>query len=358
MLPTSVGIFSAASIGGGSYTFQLFFQDTTRAKFMRVGDTVKDSVNNEYQVTTWASYPSDMSSSTVVTVSFITTDTIPVNDSGFNSTAFTPGQADVRPAVRTDGNIFNITFLSGQSLTYEVSANWVLSAQASLAEVGDSVVDSTGKEYVITSLTANKFDDPFEVTEAVAEGVTPTAGAASLYRATTNYSLFQGTPITDPARTVVRNRDDFNIDSALQTIQNQISGNNASLTSNPENNTGSTIVKATPIRIDSLGDIATIDLSVEDESLAIVGVTSESISDGASGTIVTSGKVTDITTTATFDDIMYVSKTGTLTNIKPDIGVSGFAAGDFVISVGVISKNETNPSLKDLTVNIQIVGQL
>lgn len=358
MLPTNVGIFSASSIGGGQYTFQLFFQETVKAKFMRVGDTVQDSTGNQYEVLTWATFPSDMSSSTVVTASFITTDTIPVNDSGFNSSLFTPGQTDVRPAVRTDGNIFNITFLSGQNLTYEVNANWVLPAQAGLAEPGDAIIDSTGKEYIIISLTANKFDDPFIVTESVAEGITPTAGIASLYRPTVNYSFFQGTPVSDPARTVVRNKDDFVIDSALKTIQDQISGSNAGISSIIENNTGSTIIKGTPVRLNSFGDIATIDISAETEALAVVGITSEDIVDGASGTIITAGKVTDLTTTATFDDPMYVSKAGTLTNVKPDIGVSGFVAGDFVISMGVISKNETNPANKDLIVNIQVVGQL
>jgi hypothetical protein len=55
---------------------------------------------------------------------------------------------------------------------------------------------------------------------------------------------------------------------------------------------------------------------------------------------------------------MYIDKTGNLTDIKPSIGVNSFIAGDFVISVGVIAKNATNPANKDLVISIDVIGQL
>lgn len=358
MLSTSVGILNGTSIGGGNYTLDLFFQDGAKAKYLRVGDTVKDKNNNEYAVTTWAVSPSDFVSGGQVTVSFVTVDVAPATSAGFDSEVFTPGQVDARPAVKTSGTLSSPSVFSGQNFEYTVSANWDDGVEASQAVVGDSVVDSEGKEFEITFIDPGGFSQPFRVTESLKEGQAPTPGSASLYRSTVNFDLFQGTPISDPARTVVRNRDDFNIDAALKSLQDQIGSSNAGISSSIENNTGQTIIKSTPVRLNSFGDIATIDVGVEDEALATIGLVSADIADGASGTIVTAGKVTDITTTATFDDIMFVSKSGSLTNVKPDIGVSGFVAGDFVIAVGVIAKNESNPSLKDLIVNIQTIGQL
>lgn len=124
------------------------------------------------------------------------------------------------------------------------------------------------------------------------------------------------------------------------------------------NNTGVTMAKGTPARINSSGELDFIDVSVESQALAGVGVVAQSILNNSQGTFLSSGKVEDITTLASFGDLVYVSKTGGLTNSKPSIGVDSFISGDFVIQVGVIAKNEANPLLKDLIINIAIVGQL
>jgi hypothetical protein len=124
------------------------------------------------------------------------------------------------------------------------------------------------------------------------------------------------------------------------------------------NNTGVTMPKGTPARINVLGELDFIDVSVEAEALAGVGVTAQSIPNAAQGTFLSSGKIEDITTTAAFGDLVYVDKTGAISNTKPSIGVGGFVAGDFVIQVGVIAKNESNPTLKDLIISVAIVGQL
>lgn len=124
------------------------------------------------------------------------------------------------------------------------------------------------------------------------------------------------------------------------------------------NQTGATILKGTPVRINSLGRLDFVNVSIEAEALAIAGVASQSILDGTSGSFLSSGKIIDITTTAALGDVLYVAKNGSLVNTKPSIGVGGFVAGDFVISVGVIARNESNPVLKDLIINIDIQGQL
>jgi len=123
------------------------------------------------------------------------------------------------------------------------------------------------------------------------------------------------------------------------------------------NNTGNTVYKATPARI-SISGIESIDVSNEAEANAIAGIVRSDISDANEGEIVSAGLLENITTSAAIGDIMYVSKVGDLTNIKPSIGVNGFVSGDWIIRVGVIAKNSSNPVLKDLLVNIQIIGEL
>lgn len=124
------------------------------------------------------------------------------------------------------------------------------------------------------------------------------------------------------------------------------------------NTSGGALVKATPVRIDTSGEIRLINVSVEAEALSMVGIVKENISDGTSGVVISSGRIENIVTTANNGDVLYVSKTGGLTNIKPDVGVGGFIAGDFIIRVGVVFKNENIPTQQDLLLNIDIVGQL
>jgi hypothetical protein len=124
------------------------------------------------------------------------------------------------------------------------------------------------------------------------------------------------------------------------------------------NDSGSSINKTDPIRLDASGNIQKIDPSVEAQALACIGVAKSSISNGSSTAIVSQGRLEDVTTAGTFGDPLYVSKSGGLTNVKPSVGVNGFVEGDFVIFVGIVAKNQTNPLLKDLMINIRVVGQL
>jgi len=127
----------------------------------------------------------------------------------------------------------------------------------------------------------------------------------------------------------------------------------------PEANaTGSTLTKLSPVRVNSSGNLALIDVSVESEALSIAGIVNDNITTGNSGNIVNSGRILDITTSAVFGEVLFVSKTGGVTATKPSIGVDGFAANDFVIKLGLVVKNADNPLNKDLLVSISIVGQL
>lgn len=138
-----------------------------------------------------------------------------------------------------------------------------------------------------------------------------------------------------------------------QTILNG-SGSSATL----DNNTGFTLPKLTPVGIDSLGELDTIDVSNEASAISCSGIVRADILNAASGSVALSGILEDITTSAVFGNVLFVSKSGGVTNVKPTIGGGGFVSGDWVIKLGVISKNQGNPTLKDLLINISIVGQL
>lgn len=130
------------------------------------------------------------------------------------------------------------------------------------------------------------------------------------------------------------------------------------LTSTLKNESGSIIPGMTPVRADTSGNMALMDVSSELACLAIVGVTVTDVENMTFGVVSLSGRLLDVTTTASFGDIMYVAKDGSLTNVKPSEGISGFNFGDFVVKVGTVVKNEANPLLKDLFLNISVVGQL
>jgi len=132
----------------------------------------------------------------------------------------------------------------------------------------------------------------------------------------------------------------------------------SSLTATLINNTGSTLAEKTPVRINTNGWLDTIDVSTDSGALTIVGLTDGSITHGNTGEVLLSGCLKNVITAFSFGDVLYVSKTGDITNVKPDIGVSGFIAGDFVIKLGIISRNISNPVNKDFIINITIVGQL
>lgn len=132
----------------------------------------------------------------------------------------------------------------------------------------------------------------------------------------------------------------------------------SAVTDERSNNTGITINKALPLRLNASGELDFVNVAVEAEVAGVAGCAENAIPNGSKGIMVNSGKIEDISTTAAFGDPVYINKAGGLTNIQPSEGVNGFVAGDFVVSMGVIAKNELNPSLKDLIVIVDIVGQL
>jgi hypothetical protein len=124
------------------------------------------------------------------------------------------------------------------------------------------------------------------------------------------------------------------------------------------NNTGGTLLKGTPVGIDALGEIQVIDVSVESSILSVVGLMMFDTNDGAEGELITGGRLTDVGAGFSLGNIVFISKTGGITNVKPSIGVGGFVSGDYVVQVGTVAKNKYNPLDKDILIRISIVGIL
>lgn len=124
------------------------------------------------------------------------------------------------------------------------------------------------------------------------------------------------------------------------------------------NLTGSTLTKLTPVKVNASGNLGGIDVAIESDVFAVAGLLNADTVNGAAGSIVTSGRVENVTTSAAVGEAIYISKTGSITSIKPSIGSGGFDSGDFVVRVGIVVKNATNPLNKDVLVSLQIIGQL
>jgi hypothetical protein len=124
------------------------------------------------------------------------------------------------------------------------------------------------------------------------------------------------------------------------------------------NNSGAAIANLQPVSVDASGDIKGTDVSIENDAIKFLGLASQNIPNGSSGNIVISGRIANISTTLGFGSYVYVSKSGGLTDILPTEGVNGFVAGDYVIRVGVIAKNQDNPLNKDILLSPALIGQL
>jgi hypothetical protein len=124
------------------------------------------------------------------------------------------------------------------------------------------------------------------------------------------------------------------------------------------NGSGGSLNKGQPTRLDSSGQLLSVDPTVESQAKACLGLVKQSVGPSGSTAIVLQGRLVDVTVPGSVGDLLYISKTGGITNTQPSIGVGGFLAGDFVVSVGVIAANLSNNLLTDIMVDIKIVGQL
>lgn len=139
-------------------------------------------------------------------------------------------------------------------------------------------------------------------------------------------------------------------------FNNTIEVGTSSISTSLENNSGSTINKYTPVILTST-TILPVDIT-NDTALSMVGLVLNDVDNGSAVEVASSGKIKDITTSASIGDVLFIAKDGSLTNVKPSIGVGSFAEGDKVIRVGVVAKNQDDDNKKDLIISISVEGQL
>lgn len=126
-----------------------------------------------------------------------------------------------------------------------------------------------------------------------------------------------------------------------------------------QNGSGSTISLGSPVSSNTSGQILLTDVSDPVSARAFLGLTNVAIPNAANGSVISGGRIENITNPFTVGDPVYVgSSPGTLTNVKPNAGFDGFVSLDFVIFVGVVVKNEFNPLQKDIQLLTQLIGRL
>jgi hypothetical protein len=124
------------------------------------------------------------------------------------------------------------------------------------------------------------------------------------------------------------------------------------------NTSGVTIPALYPVSATSNNNIAATNPSTASSAEKVIGIAKTAIANSATGEIFSSGVLSGISTGFPDGSVLYVAKTGGLTNVAPDIGVGGFVVGDYVIKIGVVMENASNPALQDLIINMSEIGQL
>lgn len=127
-----------------------------------------------------------------------------------------------------------------------------------------------------------------------------------------------------------------------------------------QNGTGSTIALGTVVSTNTSGQLVLTDVSNEALVEAWLGLSTMSIPSAANGQVISDGRLENISLGLGFSigDPIWVGITpGSLTNVKPDLTVSGWVAGMFILFVGVVVKNQFNPSAQDIQLLRQIIGQ-
>lgn len=125
-----------------------------------------------------------------------------------------------------------------------------------------------------------------------------------------------------------------------------------------QNGSGGLLTQGQPVSVNATGQIVAVDVTDDTSVAGIIGVCAQDIPNAASGTVMDAGRLENITTAFNIGDPIYINTDGSLISIRPDVGIGSFVQGDFAVFVGVIVKNEFNPTQKDLKLYMTVVGQL
>ena len=130
-----------------------------------------------------------------------------------------------------------------------------------------------------------------------------------------------------------------------------------------QNGTGSTMAVATAVSAVAAnpGQMALTDVTLEASAEGWLGLTSESTPSTAIGQVSGDGRLQNIPAGLGFSvgDPIWVGNTpGSLTNVRPDLTVSGWVSGMYILFVGVVVQNEFDNTKQDIQLSRQIIGQL
>jgi hypothetical protein len=143
-------------------------------------------------------------------------------------------------------------------------------------------------------------------------------------------------------------------------VGSQALGSSVALVTNYTNGTGSPILQGTAVSKTGVQDqIAPTDPTDDASVHAFVGFAQFRINAATLGPVISNGRL-EVLSGYSFSvgDAIWVGLNGVPQNVRPDYGVTGFAAGDFIIFCGVVVQNALNPSNQDLQVMPQLIGEL
>jgi len=214
MLNNKVFISNPSLVLDDKYKITLNFKDSGMARYLNIGDHIRDTSGNVFAVSnTFIPFADGRELDCIA----ITNNTFPVADTDYNSTAFTPGQENYQPTFQTTGVIHTASVAAPENYEYDILASWDSTEEANQAIIGSRIIDVTGKEYSITYIDEyQRFDLPFKAAEVHRTGQNPTPGRSTLYSATSNYGFYQGTGMEVETLTHILGRDAAVIDQFLK----------------------------------------------------------------------------------------------------------------------------------------------
>lgn len=132
----------------------------------------------------------------------------------------------------------------------------------------------------------------------------------------------------------------------------------SAVSSGYQNGTAGDLVQCTPVSVNGSGQIINIDVTDVNSINRFVGLLGSDTPSSANGLVFDAGRIEKVNLGFAVGDAIYVSKSGFLTNLKPDYGVGGFTVGDWVVFVGVIVQNQYDNTKKDLKLFLSVIGQI
>lgn len=140
----------------------------------------------------------------------------------------------------------------------------------------------------------------------------------------------------------------------------QGTGTSLGLVTNYTNSSGTAIPQGTPVSLTGSGDlIAPTDVTNQSSVSSFVGIAQFRINGSANGPVISNGRLQILTGYSfSIGDSIFIGVGGIIQNVRPDYGVTGFSAGDYVYYIGTVVANETTPLDQDLVIMPQLIGEL